>query len=315
MYLGQRVIEYHDSIVKISTLYEPYVHPYRHPDTLEIVFCLTGLVHVKSAEDEYILSSGQCCTINYGEYHCIFYDEPESVAAVINIDLQHLSVPWEIVRTFFFYIDNEKLQSSEYYEIKDLLIALLLDYYCRGREKTVAFTNALIQALSDNFDWYDILLQAVPLSSRAIFRDRFTRIQDYILTNSTEKIYLKDLAESEHLNESYLSQILGNTEFQGFNNLVNSVRCRRAERYMFESDMSLLEISHLCGFSDPKYFYKYFTKEWGVKPGVYRKWYATFIETPEHLSEFDDDKTVTLLHKILIDHHMEKIDNYKTCSD
>ncbi len=79
---------------------------------------------------------------------------------------------------------------------------------------------------------------------------------------------------------------------------------------MLESDMNLLTISSVCGFSDPKYFYKYFEKLYGEKPGAHPKWYSDYIKQPERMTPLDENTAADLLRNLLVAHHMEKTVKY-----
>ena len=55
------------------------------------------------------------------------------------------------------------------------------------------------------------------------------------------------------------------------NSLIREIRIKEAKQLLIHSELNISEISYQLGFSDPLYFSKYFKKEVGVAPVVYRK--------------------------------------------
>ena len=49
-----------------------------------------------------------------------------------------------------------------------------------------------------------------------------------------------------------------------------SVRFSNAKLLLSESELTISQISEMCGFSDASYFSYYFKKSFGITPGEYR---------------------------------------------
>ena len=50
--------------------------------------------------------------------------------------------------------------------------------------------------------------------------------------------------------------------------MINYFRCYRDERLLLTTDKTAIEISHMVGFSNPKYFYSNFRKWWDIRVSV-----------------------------------------------
>lgn len=100
---------------------------------------------------------------------------------------------------------------------------------------------------------------------------RARRIADYINEHQEEKIALSDISEREHLSISYLSHFFTDNFHMSFQEYLTRLRCEKARSLMLTTDLSLLDISISCGFSDPKYFKAGFVKTYGCSPKEYRK--------------------------------------------
>ena len=68
-----------------------------------------------------------------------------------------------------------------------------------------------------------------------------------------------------------------------FQDYVMCVRCERASTLLLNTSYSLLDISMMCGFSDPKYLKKGFLRIYECTPKEYRKTFHvdTKSVTPE----------------------------------
>lgn len=100
---------------------------------------------------------------------------------------------------------------------------------------------------------------------------RMRRIADYIEQHLEDKIMLSDIAEYEHLTLTYLSHFFKDNFHMSFQEYVSKLRCEKARNLLLTTDLSLLDISISCGFSDPKYFKSGFIKQYGLAPKEYRK--------------------------------------------
>ncbi|MGW9684996.1 helix-turn-helix domain-containing protein [Flagellimonas sp. 2504JD1-5] len=58
---------------------------------------------------------------------------------------------------------------------------------------------------------------------------------------------------------------------KNINDFVKSIRLKRAEQLISDSDYTINEISDFTGFSNPKYFSTCFKQQFGKTPTEYRK--------------------------------------------
>lgn len=99
---------------------------------------------------------------------------------------------------------------------------------------------------------------------------RMRHLADYIEAHLEEKITLSDIAEMENLTLSYLSHFFKDNFHMTYQEYVTKLRCERARNLILTTDLSLLDISISCGFSDPKYFKSGFSNQYGCTPKEYR---------------------------------------------
>ncbi|MMZ69532.1 HTH-type transcriptional activator RhaR [compost metagenome] len=78
------------------------------------------------------------------------------------------------------------------------------------------------------------------------------------------------MANSLHLNYTYLSSYFKQRTQENLTSYISRVRTDKAKELLHEQGLSVSEISPLTGFSDHNYFSKVFKKMTGMTPIEYR---------------------------------------------
>ena len=96
-------------------------------------------------------------------------------------------------------------------------------------------------------------------------------IHKHIVNNLQEKVSLQSLAELLGMKKSNLAtsykQLTGMTLLEW----ANMQRLKKAEELLLFSNMSHQEIIKECGFSDSKYFYRYFMEQFHMTPAAWKE--------------------------------------------
>lgn len=95
------------------------------------------------------------------------------------------------------------------------------------------------------------------------------RVVEYVQENYASPLTVKELADYVHVSESYLSRLMSSHIGMSPMKYVNSVRIENAKQAL-RSNLSIVEISSLLGFVEPKYFSTVFKRETGQTPTEYR---------------------------------------------
>jgi len=148
---------------------------------------------------------------------------------------------------------NSELQSA--CQIKDqtmrnsLFQAILILIFTQG-------IHELQSHLSDNNQW------GIRIAMEA---------EQYIETNITKPLTLKEIATSVHLSSCYLSSLY--TKLRGYTlfDYLNRRRIYLACKLLTNPKLRISEVAHQVGFDDPLYFSKVFKKIKGCAPTEYRK--------------------------------------------
>lgn len=97
-------------------------------------------------------------------------------------------------------------------------------------------------------------------------------LKNYLEENYSHQITLYDVAESLHMNYSYLSAYISQNTGKHFSEHLNDTRIRHAKEMLSNTSHSISFISETIGYTDQSYFGKVFKKLVGVTPLQYRNY-------------------------------------------
>ncbi len=81
---------------------------------------------------------------------------------------------------------------------------------------------------------------------------------------------VQEIAERLGISMYYLSHLFKRETGTTLSDYIGEMRLTRAKQMLAQSDTSITEIAHVCGFSDAAYFSKCFSAVMGMTPGKYR---------------------------------------------
>lgn len=92
----------------------------------------------------------------------------------------------------------------------------------------------------------------------------------YIHQHLSEPLSLEIISTAICINPSYLSDLFKREVGMKFSDYVNTRRIKTAENLLRNTNMSIQEISELCGYKNVGYFSTCFKKTTGMKPSDYK---------------------------------------------
>lgn len=96
-------------------------------------------------------------------------------------------------------------------------------------------------------------------------------IQAYISNHISECLSLEDLGKIVHLHPVYLSKFYKQETGENLSSYISSKRLEKASKLLIDSNLHVLDISHLVGYKKPQYFIKLFKDQYGITPYQYRR--------------------------------------------
>ena len=152
---------------------------------------------------------------------------------------------------------------SEYIKIYD---QLCYNFQSIDSKSTVEIllNRLLFLVLSDSFG-------AVQINSENSRESRvMTETCKYVQKNFHRNISIRELAENVSFSPGYFCKLFKKAANTTPAEYIISVRFSNAKLLLSESELTISQISEMCGFSDASYFSYYFKKSFGITPGEYR---------------------------------------------
>ena len=92
----------------------------------------------------------------------------------------------------------------------------------------------------------------------------------YIAANYTAKFSLDNIADTLHVNKSYLARTFKATTGTTLLSYHNYIRCMKAIEYLADSEYTITQVAGLVGFCSSAHFSKVFQKTTGMTPTACR---------------------------------------------
>ena len=95
-------------------------------------------------------------------------------------------------------------------------------------------------------------------------------ITDYIKNNYQQDIYLEKIATVFNISDKYLSRIFKDTLGMAFHDYLSQIRINQSKNLLLETELSVVKIGEMVGFSTHSTFFRVFKKYEGINPTQYR---------------------------------------------
>ncbi|WP_310605427.1 AraC family transcriptional regulator [Anaerosporobacter sp.] len=260
---------------------------------IEVLYGLEGQFHVLLNGKYHFFAKGDLILINSREVHhinalsesggsyIVLRFEPE---VIYNNMFQNYS---ELKYTIPFLIDSPNQQKVI---TKDLLNntnipELLWDILKEMEEQCYGFELAVRNHIGRIFLW--ILRYFHANSSNSIFQfneyelylKRLQPALDYVPNNYMNEIKTPDMASLCNMSSSYFSRLFNKVMNMNFNDYINHIRLKEAEKLLVSTELNITEISNQVGFNTTSYFIKLFKQNKGTSPKQYQKEYLHDYES------------------------------------
>ena len=108
------------------------------------------------------------------------------------------------------------------------------------------------------------------LSREKFYPDLVDIIAGYLRDNVRQRISLKDVCERFNYSRSFICKIFKEQTGESLISYFNRLKIEEAKKLLADTDMTVISISEMLGFSEAKYFGVTFKKQEGVSPQAYR---------------------------------------------
>ena len=237
-----------------------------HENT-EFLYCVQGEGKVNCDASDISMKKGTTVIINAKQlhavstntevkYHCLIVDNSFFKDNGIEIEAIsfHQNICDQKAGELIMRIADVFSSNENSFSVAETRLAVLefIVYICKNHSvKNKAETRSLSKS-------YSAVLNAV----------------EHINTHFSQKLTLEELSSHAGFSRYHFARIFKeNTGFTVIEH-INAIRCENAGFLLRETSKTIAEISYECGFDNPSYFAKAFSKLYKVLPSEYRKKYS-----------------------------------------
>lgn len=259
-----------DNIRHINMLFNKiqYRSPHMHRE-FELIYNLgcDTVYHVGSVSMRF--ESGTFVIFNPNQVHEIVSVGPDPFMICLQIAPEFFeNINSDIS---FLEFDSFYLPSYEKANLSELILALSNSYLSQKKNYSFVCASLIYQIFKELLDLVPYHISTA--SERKNNEEkalRLKRIIKYAKNHYMEKISLQSLAKEENLSLTYLSRFIKDNLNRSFQEYIGELRFNQAKYLIKHTNKNLMEICQECGYSDYRYLYEVFMKNYNCSPKQYR---------------------------------------------
>jgi AraC family transcriptional regulator, L-rhamnose operon transcriptional activator RhaR len=259
-------------------------------DFIEIAYVNSGKgIHVIGNE-EYEVSKGDLCIINYDiphvfiqdvnntegnliNYNCVFKPEFIDYSLIHTNDFKGIASSL-LFNTFFIEdkpVVSLKLSGAFQAEIEELFRKMQQEFFTMRNGYVNILRSCLIELLTKIFRFLEEEQSQAPKSVN--YKSKImSKAFDFLKENyHSSALNINEVAVKTFLSRSYFSRLFKETTGQNFSEYLQNLRISEACTLLKTTDKKITEILSDVGFNDVKHFNQLFKKITGKTPSEYRK--------------------------------------------
>ena len=147
-------------------------------------------------------------------------------------------------------------------------ISQQLEHLIEERQKNILYSNEFASAMLKEIILK--ILRYAPFSSTDA-HEKIMRVIRYIEENYSKNITNDELAKISGYHPYHLNRLMNEYAKTTVHKYLVNFRLNKSTEYLTNTNLSVSEISDLCGFETPYYFSNLFKRKIGISPLQYRK--------------------------------------------
>lgn len=269
-----------DTSIRLYNNDEHEDYPVHWHTSLEIIMPTENIYTVCCNNVEYVLHEGDILFISSGVLHQLFAP-PSGRRYIILADLTPLNSMREFESLIAILSPVVHITSSNSPKIHERLQRLILSIATEYEndtlfKDTVIYSKLIsIFALIGRNSTLDKSALDTNSSKELEYSKIFLSVCDYINKHFNENITLEQVADLAGFSKYHFSRIFRQYAEISFYQYLNKKRIMHAASLLMDPDISITEISLLCGFSSISAFIRMFKIHKGCTPSDFKKMYTT----------------------------------------
>ena len=189
-------------------------------------------------------------------------------------------------RPEFGRLSNDFLRNIRYHFV---VATALITRLCveKGLERELAYTlsDLYINKMDSEINakkilslYNELLLdftqKMAELPKQKVYSIQIVKAMEYIYKHRNERLTVQAVADSLHINRSYLSSLFIKETGTSISNFIRSEKIKAAANMLKFSEYSYSDIAEYFGFASQSHFIQCFKKQMGLSPKEYRTKYA-----------------------------------------
>lgn len=278
---------YHFSLVNIIE------YPLHYHFDIEIVYVIKGNLTIHRGFDNFLVKEGDVFVLNSREVHGFYGTGEKNRVFLLQINIQHFSALFPELHRSSYFSYGLPPEDHRLREMKHLLNNIMEASISSIEEDPVFVSykiEDLIECLEVSFPYFSYANGRITSGNHdnPVFGDRLREMISYIYENHKNKITLDEIAEIQHVSRFYLSHMIKQVAGMSFREFLSFARIDISLIPLLGTTKSICEIAMEVGFSDVRYYNKWFEQWFGQSPQEYRDTYSSMIISDSHGIRMED---------------------------
>lgn len=112
-----------------------HYHAHRHKNAVEFIYCISGSVVIRIAQEDLILKEGQVVTIDHDDIH-FMHSDAKNILLIVHLNMASVAGNWESVKYIFISCASyycKYYQKDDIDKVCDLLLTAAYIYLSKKR--------------------------------------------------------------------------------------------------------------------------------------------------------------------------------------
>ncbi len=241
--------------------------PLHYHETIELYYLVNGKVKYFIDEKSYDLNKGDLIIIPKGVLHSTVSEESDFTERLL-LSFNEKNYSQDVVNQLNYLCEKKliRIPKDSRLFVEDMFYKINDEWKKNDSCKKVMLKIYITELI--------VYLYRHRIHNQVLSKptdDLIQSISNYISLNYNKEITLATLSKTFSISESYISRRFKSVVGTNVNEYINYIRINRAEKILMEKELTMVEISEMCGFNDSSYFSAIFKKLKGVTPYKFMK--------------------------------------------